>query len=81
MPQPIGDRQFVPSIVPPWTTMYVCSPVVMSLTWLLATSLGWAFEAQGSSAGDAADRRKSRTSQAIVRRRKRPNAFFIFTPG
>ena len=24
IPQPIGDRQFVPSIVPPWTTMYLC---------------------------------------------------------
>src|SRR3954470_10536757 len=50
IPQPIGDRQFAPSIVPPCTTMYLCSPVVMSLTWLLATSPGSAFEAQGSSA-------------------------------
>jgi hypothetical protein len=50
IPQPIGDRQFVPSIVPPCTTMYLCSPVVMFTTWLLATSLGLAFEAQGSSA-------------------------------
>src|SRR5437016_7787583 len=51
IPQPIGDRQFVPSIVPPCTTVYLCSPVVMFLTWLLATSPGWAFEAQGCSAG------------------------------
>src|SRR4051812_42071394 len=50
IPQPIGDRQFVPSIVPPCTTMYLCSPLVTVSTWLLATSPGWAFEAQGSSA-------------------------------
>jgi hypothetical protein len=49
MPQPIGDRQFVPSIVPPCTTVYLCSPVLMFSTWLLAASPGWAFEAQGSS--------------------------------
>ena len=39
IPQPIGDRQFVPSIVPPCTTMYLWSPVVMFTTWHLATSL------------------------------------------
>src|SRR5262245_61534344 len=50
IPQPIGDRQFVPSIVPPCTTRYLCFPVVIFSTWLLATSPGWAFEAQGSSA-------------------------------
>src|SRR4051794_30991829 len=50
IPQPIGDRQLVPSIVPPCTTMYRCSPVVMFVTWLLATSPGRAFESQGSSA-------------------------------
>src|SRR6476659_11415490 len=50
IPQPIGDRQLVPSIVPPCTTRYLCSPVVMFTMWLLATSPGWAFEAQGSSA-------------------------------
>ena len=54
IPQPIGDRQFVPSIVPPCTTMYLCSPVVMFSTWLLATSPGWAFEAQGSSVAESA---------------------------
>src|SRR5262249_12364498 len=50
IPQPIGDRQFVPSIVPPCTTVYLWSPVTMSSTCLLATSPGRAFEAQGSSA-------------------------------
>ena len=50
MPHPIGDRQFVPSIVPPCTTMYLYSPLVMFSTWLLVTSPGCAFEAQGSSA-------------------------------
>src|SRR6516162_4747677 len=50
MPQPIGDRQFVPSIVPPCTTVYLCSAVLMFSTWLLATSPGVAFEAQGSGA-------------------------------
>src|SRR6516165_2489179 len=50
MPQPIGDRQLVPSIVPPCTTVYLCSPVLMFSTWHLVTSPGWAFEAQGSSA-------------------------------
>src|SRR5215831_6697100 len=53
MPQPIGDRQFVPSIVPPCTTVYLCSPVLMFSTWLLVTSAGCAFEAQGSSAVSA----------------------------
>src|SRR5262249_13902650 len=57
IPQPIGDRQFVPSIVPPCTTRYLRFPAVMCSTWLLATSPGLAFEAQGSSAasepGDA----------------------------
>src|SRR5215471_3653502 len=53
MPQPIGDRQFVPSIVPPCTTAYLCSAVPIFSTCLLVTSPGWAFEAQGSSAGSA----------------------------
>src|SRR5262245_2388949 len=53
IPQPIGDRQFVPSIVPPCTTVYLCAAVPMFSTWLLVTSPGWAFEAQGSSAGSA----------------------------
>src|SRR5262245_18050371 len=53
MPQPIGDRQFVPSIVPPCTTVYLCSAVPIFSTCLLVTSPGWAFEAQGSSAGSA----------------------------
>src|SRR5215212_33682 len=54
IPQPIGDRQFAPSIVPPCTTMYLCSPVVRFSTWLFGTSDGWVFEAQGSSAGGSA---------------------------
>src|SRR5262249_30268555 len=39
-----------PFIVPPCTTVYLCSAVLTVSTWLLATSPGRAFEAQGSSA-------------------------------
>ena len=37
---PWGDRQFRPSIVPPWTTMYSTRPSVISCTCRFATSVG-----------------------------------------
>src|SRR5215470_850552 len=54
IPHPIGERQFVPSIVPPCTTVYLWSPLTTSSTCLLATSPGWAFLAQGASEGSCA---------------------------
>src|SRR5262245_12903112 len=47
-PPPTGDRQFVPSIVPPWVTAYWWRAAVTSSTCRLATSRGWALDAQGS---------------------------------
>src|SRR5262245_39705777 len=66
MPQPIGDRQFVPSIVPPCITVYLCSAVPIFSTCLLVTSPGWAFEAHGSSAGSAPGAVKSTTGKIAV---------------
>ena len=43
IPQPIGDRQFRPSIVPPWKTVYLCVPPVRAVICSmcdLATSVG-----------------------------------------
>ena len=39
IPQPIGDRQLRPSIVPPWKTVYLCIPSLISSTCNLATSV------------------------------------------
>lgn len=49
-PPPTGERQLVPSIVPPWLTRYSCLAAVMSFVCRPATSFGWRLEAQGSRA-------------------------------
>src|SRR5262245_14997272 len=66
MPQPIGDRQFVPSIVPPCITMYLCPALLMFSTWLLVTSVGRAFEAQASSAVSAPGAAKKTADKIVV---------------
>ena len=52
MPQPMGERQFWPSMVPPWTRTYLYSREVTSSTFRLATSVGWWFEAHGCNSSD-----------------------------
>ena len=56
IPQPIGNRQFRPSIVPPWTTVYWCVPPAgpaISSTCDLATSVGCLSIDQGYNAASA----------------------------
>src|SRR5438874_13584837 len=47
---PMGERQLVPSIVPPCVTRYCCFAAVMSCVCRLAVSFGWRLDAQGSRA-------------------------------
>jgi hypothetical protein len=52
-PPPMGERQFVPSIVPPCRTRYSCFAAVISSVCRLAAFFGWRLDAQGSRASCA----------------------------
>jgi hypothetical protein len=51
----MGDRQFRPSMVPPWTTVYLYWAFVISSVWDLGTSEGCVLVDQGLGPSAAPD--------------------------